>query len=290
MTGFASVTVSSWDELQQRIPRSANDWIYRGQVADFPLSTTLERASRDAGLGTKHNSVIESHLIRNFRRRYDGPDRNYALLDTLYCMSLMQHHGAPTRFLDLTYSPYVAAFFALQSAPSAKDDLPVLWCFNRHWFNREIRRITQQDYLNTDDISDERSIKESEEKFLRFYKSDGRYRFVGLKDSFLLHSRIKIQQGIFLCQSDVSVSIGENLQEMNEWQSSNAILKVQLSFSVEERWRALNELHSMNINEESLFPGLDGFCRSLKHRLRYLLVVAHDANTKADFALPDFSA
>lgn len=39
----------------------------------------------------------------------------------------MQHHGAPTRLLDWTASPYVAAYFATQQDGSKCDG--AVWCF-----------------------------------------------------------------------------------------------------------------------------------------------------------------
>ena len=59
----------------------------------------------------------EERILRIFKRKAHhflsaGPLPD----DDFEWLALMQHHGAPTRLLDFTWSPYVAAFFALQRA------------------------------------------------------------------------------------------------------------------------------------------------------------------------------
>ena len=90
-----------------------------------------------------------------------------------------------------------------------------------------------------------------------------------------LNPRLVIQQGTFLCPGDTTKSFKENLASL----LSNAeppaakanFVKLTIQTDMETRKQILLRLQHMNMNKATLFPGLDGFARSLK------TLIAHPA-------------
>jgi FRG domain len=109
-------------------------WIFRGQAdAKWPLASSLERLD-----GLKPLWDSEEAMLRQFREKvHIYSDFVKDQLTTVDALSIMQHHGAPTRLLDWTYSPAVAAFFA--AADDQKSEYSTVWAANqskiRYWSN-----------------------------------------------------------------------------------------------------------------------------------------------------------
>ncbi len=117
-------TIPSWNSFMQLCNAEFTDrWHFRGVLDNWALETALERAARDWRIPMNDLPEIEKALLREFKRAYPpdestlSPDDN----DTLGWLALMQHHGAPTRLLDWTYSLFVAAFFALDALLRCRD-------------------------------------------------------------------------------------------------------------------------------------------------------------------------
>ncbi len=125
---YESIDVNSWSQLvlaYENLPKvedgTEKKWLYRGQKRTprdkFDFVTSLERAADSFEHGSTYSRRgLESKLQREFRRRLHHytihvPEEG----DTLELLALMQHHGAPTRLLDWTYSFFVAAFFAVET-------------------------------------------------------------------------------------------------------------------------------------------------------------------------------
>lgn len=162
--------VTSWSDFVAFVDARKGDWIYRGQPKDFDLASSLERALLNWDIPISEGPELEHQLIREFRRRLIDPIYEHIREDTLYCMALMRHYGAPVRLLDCTYSPFVAAKFAIEQGGSDA----VIYCFNGEWLEENAVRLfgsvtksRRADELRNDD-SFERMYRPSPEKPKRF--------------------------------------------------------------------------------------------------------------------------
>ena len=107
-------------EPDSRTGRRRDTGVYRGtRHASAPLYTSLDRLG---GIDPPHTKAgLEEHVLRNFIR-YSRPhlDRTRTH-DEWELLIAAQHHGVPTRLLDWTYSPLVAAFFATRPEDDGDD-------------------------------------------------------------------------------------------------------------------------------------------------------------------------
>lgn len=269
---FKQIRVDSWEDALV-LGKGLAGHVFRGQLdSTWLLSTTLERASRRYGFPEGALRNREVVLLNNFQRRahhyIDDPPK---LDDRLEWLALMQHHGAPTRLLDFSHSFYVAAFFSMESA---EQDAAV-WALSSeftmgHTSNHLFGEKTMFDLYEESRMVLEEHLEGGQTSIC-----------VMLAEPQRMNPRLAVQQGCFVVPGDLSKSFMENLADCLEEDVAalaakrvrstrllNAdqffdtpIVKIVLPRSIHNK--AVWDLDQMNVNATSLFPGLDGFARSL---------------------------
>ncbi len=157
----------------------------------------------------------------------------------------MQHYGCPTRLLDVTCSPFIAMFFALDSGTAEAS----LYALSATHF----KKIDGNELLTEDDVKE-------------FFISgnDGSSQ-VALYSPKWRSERISIQQGLFLVPSNLQKPIADILEDYlpNEYQA------IKFKIPVSMRKESMRRLLDMNLTSATLYPGLEGYCKSLRNLLMH---------------------
>jgi hypothetical protein len=259
----SSVTVARWNDLVKEATPFTEDldvqWFFRGHADNSkPLETTLERAAKRYGVELSELPAWEAGLIRRFKRQLyhyttDVPQD----LDYTEWLAVMQHFGAPTRLLDWTRSFYAACFFAIDRSSTEA----AVWALNEDALGQAFKQKVPSElhYL----VQPGENVRDHR-KFKTAFRAKCPLRFVVPLNPYRLNQRLNIQQGVFLCPGDIAQPFEDNLQALlGPTPPRDILFKIVLSDDTTFRKELARRLHRMNMNAASLYPGLDGFARSL---------------------------
>lgn len=106
--------LSNESEIRKKYYQAANQFhypnqiYYRGNKINFDLSTSLYRHDGEVN-NLKLEHVINNRIIQNMPKDFEKCD---SFFDKL---TILKHFNCPSRLLDITKNPLIAAFFALDN-------------------------------------------------------------------------------------------------------------------------------------------------------------------------------
>lgn len=210
-----------------------SDLIFRGQNSDKPLLPKLARLKLNGDMSTMEKLMLDEFKRGSLPLTEFKPENNWDWL------ALAQHHGLPTRLLDWSYSALAALWFAVQN-PSKKDEEGniqngVVWVLAGRV--DDFRTNTE----TTDPLSN---------KITKIFRST------------VVSRRISAQAGLFTVHKINKNGKMIRFETNREFKDKLTKLVVPYSkFSVLRR-----QLHVLGVNNSTIFPDIDGFCRHLEWR------------------------
>lgn len=208
------------------------DLLFRGQQIDRPLLPKLARLRLKGSIKNMEKLILDEFKRGAIPLTEFKPENNWDWL------ALAQHHGLPTRLLDWSYSALVALWFAVEKPPiitDGKEENAVVWVLSA---------LVDDFRTNTEEID---PLSNKITKILR---------------STVVSRRISAQSGVFTVHK-INES-GKIVKFETHEKFKNKLQKVVIPH---EKFPSIRkQLNVLGVNNSTIFPDIDGFCRHLEWR------------------------
>ena len=218
------------------------------------LKPSLLRLIEQSGLTAENALGVETRIANEFAQHahlysISPPEPVHG---TAAWWPWMQHHGAPTRLLDWSLSPYIALYFAVERD---WDYDGVVWGFAVNELRKQMSEAYGADNATADP------------KLRSLFDSPTAPAHVSVVSSERYSDRMSRQQGLFTLCTNIMADHGEAIGQHLPGEEGRAH-SFRLVIPKASKPDFLRRLRRMNITALSLFPGPDGLGRSLAEFVR----------------------
>ena len=260
------IVVHSYEELsevvftdcyEKDIRRYRNNVVYRGvSNKDFRL---MPKFLRICG----HDLTLENSVIRSFRKYGYADLQNSSSFWQIIATG--QHFGLPTRLLDWSYSPLVAAHFATEDIYEYDKD-GAIFAIDLEEAHKTLPEVLKKELDDNRASSFTLSMLEKHANSFEELKALSDKPFFLFYEPAASNDRIANQYALFSVCSDASLLINDLVDPEESTLKKIVIPK-------EVKWEIRDKLDYINISERLLYPGLDGICSWITRHYADLSIV-----------------
>jgi hypothetical protein len=252
--------VSSWGGFLEWINQLQGSWCFRGQrEARWSLSTSLDRSARrdfstptSSGYWHVDRDSEESKNLRQFAEQDAPPTlRRPAIEDIGSWYAAMQHYGTPTRFLDWSLSPYVAAYFAFEHEAVEDQKYSAIWALDMDWLEKRGLEMLPGDFA-----TDVNPVSEGRARYQERLLSQCREVVIVRILPQEPNTRMTAQRGVLLCKLFHEAAFSVTLMGMMFHEQPVRPVLRKLQIHTRYRSEFLARLEELNVSKASLFPDL----------------------------------
>jgi FRG domain. len=245
--------------FRTRLEGSITNLFYRGHsYSSFKLLPAIYRH--------KQYEVYEDRMFEEMVQR--NPQEFDSDLTTFDKLARMQHHGLPTRLLDITSNPLVALYFAVETQNN-EDGAVIISAIENRFIRfsddklvnciSNLARLSGSEKfkLNLSFLEDEITCEEpSVLKFIDLCIPVSPERLFKMKNLDVVCVKPKLSNKRIYAQSGAFLLFGDNINCVDGQLGEHIFCKKYIVPS-KKKTSILEELHSLNINRNTLFPSLE---------------------------------
>ncbi len=256
MAAIEETRVGSWMELQEALFSDSHipEWgRWRSSFAFRGLSNAAYRLTNSLTRMGKQYPQLEPSLLRSFRKY--APKAVFEQDSEWSWLTVGQHHGLPTRLLDWTWSPMVAAHFATEDLREFDKD-GAIWMVNvvavRDELPDELKKILlghayvfDVKMLSQEVATIQNLNRMSKKDFLLFFEPPS------------IDERVVNQYACFSVMDDPNRAV-------DDWLITRPSVYRKIVIPAGLKWEVRDKLDQVNLTERVLYPGLDGLSSWLR--------------------------